>query len=65
MLLVLAAEEKIFHVQDTDDVIRSYPLYRRKSGKFVFLKNNIDQFVVSIIYIAKVISGLGDHDLFC
>ena len=62
MLLVLA-EEKIFHVQDTDDVIGRI-LIDRKSGKFVFLKN-IDQFVVSIIYICKSHIRSWNHDLFC
>ena len=62
MLLVLA-EEKIFHVQDTDDVIGRI-LIDRKSGKFVFLKN-INQFVISIIYICKSHIRSWNHNFLC
>ena len=55
-------EKQIFHIDDTDDIVRRI-FVDRKPGKHFFLEN-FQQVIVAVINIGKYHIGPGNHDIF-
>ena len=60
---VLVVEKKIFHIDDTNNIVLSV-FKNGKTGKLIFTEN-LDQLIVSIVYIGKCNVNTGNHDIFC
>ena len=63
MLFIIIIKQEIFHIDDTDYVIRAL-LINRKTCKFI-LAENIDQFIIGRVCLDKSHIDTRDHNFFC
>ena len=62
-LCLFVIEQKIFHINNTDDIVRSI-FINRKTCELIFAENG-DQLFVSIIYFCECNVNAGNHNIFC